>query len=370
MEKKKISGKLIGIIVSAVAVVAVGAVLLAMHFSKTPDSYRSIQIYDMEGTATIERETIGQVDAVENLYLESGDRIFVAEDSYVRLKLDDDKYVMVEENSVLSIVAEGTKEDSKTSITLEQGAITNEIQNKLNENSSYEVTTPNSVMAVRGTVFRVEITYDENGDIYTKISTFEGGVDTRLVFPDGTVSEEAVLVEEGQEVYIQMDSEDTEYLSSPQNIDYTVLPIQVLETLKSIMENGTKLVGINLEEIEQLLEGEEVTEETEEKESAGTEEETEEKEEEKKISLKKEAQKSEETSTKEVTGEIVEQVESVVEETKSYTVTFVYNNTTFGTQTVKEGEQATIPKLAPAESGAWDFDFSQKITGDITVYWK
>ena len=71
----------------------------------------------------------------------------------MRLKLDDDKYILVEENSILTIVAEGTKEDSKTAIHLEQGAITNEIQNKLNPNSSYEVTTPNSVMAVREPYF-------------------------------------------------------------------------------------------------------------------------------------------------------------------------------------------------------------------------
>ena len=48
------------------------------------------------------------MEAVENLYLESGDRITVSGDSYIRLKLDDDKYIMVEENSVLAIIAEGT----------------------------------------------------------------------------------------------------------------------------------------------------------------------------------------------------------------------------------------------------------------------
>ncbi|MDD6069281.1 MAG: hypothetical protein PUC12_00485, partial [Clostridiales bacterium] len=146
LDQKKISGKWIGIIGAAVIIVIVVTVFFIKGFSKTEDFYRSIQIYDLKGTATIEREGIGTMNAVQNLYLESGDRICVGEDSFMRLKLDDDKYIMVEENSILLIVAEGTKTDSQTSIHLEQGAITNEIQNKLNDKSAYDVTTPNSVM--------------------------------------------------------------------------------------------------------------------------------------------------------------------------------------------------------------------------------
>lgn len=52
------------------------------------------------------------------------------------------------------------------------------------------------------------------------------------------------------------------------------------------------------------------------------------------------------------------------------TVTFVYHGVVFGTQTVEEGQRITVPKLAPALSGAWDFDFSQPVTRDITIEWK
>lgn len=319
MEKKKISGKMIGIIVAAVTVIVVAIILWLIFFRKNEESYRSIQIYELEGTATIEREKIGAINAVENLYLESGDCISVADNSSMRLKLDDDKFILVEENSVLSIVAEGTKEDSETSIELEQGAITNEIQNKLNENSSYDVTTPNSVMAVRGTIFRVEVTFDENGEVYTKVSTFEGKVGSSLILPDGTRVEEVILVEGGKEVIIHMDNEKTEYLSEPQDIDYSALPVEVLEFLREVIENGTSLEGISLEEIENLIE--ELEEESE-------------------------------------------------EELKTYTVTFTYNGTVFGTQIVEEGKKAVAPKLAPAEKGSWDFDFSEPITEDVTIKWK
>lgn len=115
MEKKSVSVKWIGMIAAALAVVA-AVVLLVLHFTKKEDSYRSIQIYELDGAATIEREGIGTIDAVENLYLESGDRITVPAGSFMRLKLDDDKYIMVEEDTILSIVAEGNEKDSRTSI--------------------------------------------------------------------------------------------------------------------------------------------------------------------------------------------------------------------------------------------------------------
>lgn len=48
----------------------------------------------------------------------------------------------------------------------------NYLSEKLSEKSSYEVTVPNSTMAVRGTVFRVAIVYDEGGDSYTTVQVF------------------------------------------------------------------------------------------------------------------------------------------------------------------------------------------------------
>lgn len=318
MEKKKISGKWIGIIAVAAAVV-VAAILTIVHFSKSEDSYRSIQIYELEGKASIERAETGKIDAVENLYLESGDRIQVKDGSSMRLKLDDDKYIMVEENSVFTIVAEGTKKNSKTSIHLEKGAITNEIQNNLNKKSSYKVTTPNSVMAVRGTVFRVEVTTDENGEIYTRVSVFEGEVGISLILPDGTKEEELLIMKGGKEVIIHMDNEKTEYLSKPYDIDYRTLPLPCLEFLRDIIKNGRNLVGIDLEEIEAL---------------------------------------------------ITEMSQESEEEAEVYTVTFTYNGTVFGTQTVEEGKTITAPRLAPEEEGTWDFDFSKEITEDVTIPWK
>lgn len=371
MNKAKISGKKIGIIAAAM-VLLLAAVLLILYFTKSKESYRSIQIYDLEGSATIERDGIGIMEAVENLYLQSGDRICVAEESSMRLKLDDDKYIMVEESSVLTIVAEGTKEDSRTSIHLEQGAITNEIQNKLNQNSSYDVTTPNSVMAVRGTVFRVEILQDENEEIYTRVSTFEGKVGTKLIFPDGTMQEEVTLIDDGKEVMIRMDEQITEFVFEPQDIVYEEIPVECLEFLKTIMENGTCFANLELEELETLI--------AEKKEEVPQESET----------LPDDVEEESEEASGEPEEEFIDSsdeplpapdnkpTDSMDEEVapgqpeqaaESVTVTFLYNGVVFGTQTVERGSVIAAPKLAPAGQGAWDFDFSQAITEDTIITW-
>ncbi|MDE7063135.1 MAG: FecR family protein [Lachnospiraceae bacterium] len=334
--KKATLLKMIAIFVGAAAVIT-GILLAVFHFSKSADSYRSILIYELEGRADIERKGTGTFAAAENLYLESGDRIMVLAESFMRLKLDDDKYIMVEENSTLSIAAAGTKEDSRTTIHLEQGAITNEIQNSLSPDSMYEVTTPNSVMAVRGTTFRVEILYDKDGEVYSKLSTFEGKVVCRLIYPDGTMDEE-VPVDAGKEVIIHSNQDLTEYLTDHSDINYEDISMETLYLLQELMENGTQIAGIDREELDELihrLEGNESPEDSEEPEDT---------------------QQAENTDAS--------------ANTQTYTVTFVYQGAVFGTQSVQGGENAVRPRLSPTASGTWDFDFSIAINSNTTIEWK
>lgn len=235
------------IIICVCAAVAVIAVALVVLLSKKEEAFRSIMVYDVEGSAVIERETVGSMDAAENLYLESGDRVSVAAQSSMRMKLDDDKYVMAEADTVFSVEAEGTDADSKTKICLEQGGITNEIQHPLSEGSQYETSTPNSVMAVRGTIYRVELYVDENGDQNTKLCCFQGKVGTKPILPDGTYGEE-ILVPAGCEVTVYQDGT----MDEVKDIVYEELPGQAIENLISMAENGQSMTGISLEKLTQL----------------------------------------------------------------------------------------------------------------------
>ena len=72
--------------------------------------------------------------------------------------------------------------------------------------------TPNATMSVRGTTFRVEVTYDQDGTCYTRITVTDGKVVTRLKYEDGSVAEEEVAVEKDGEVIIYRDSTTTDYV--------------------------------------------------------------------------------------------------------------------------------------------------------------
>lgn len=317
MEQKTNTNKKPIIIAAIFAVVIIAAVIVIVALMNGKEqSYRSILVYDVEGTVTITREKVGEMEAYENLQLQSGDTVTVEKDSSVRLKLDDDKYVMVEAEAELNLVAEGDSENSMTTINLTKGAITNEIQNKLNGDSEYEVTTPNSIMAVRGTVFRVEVVLDEDGNSYTRLSTFDGTVGSKLIKPDGTIVEEEVLIEAGKEVSIVGTNEDSEYVTDPEDIDYSSLPVKALEFLREIIEKGHPL-SITLEELDKII-----------------------------------------------------GIESETEEPDYYTVTFNYNGATFGSQQVPPGNKVTAPLLSPSAQGKWDFDFTTEIHEDTTINWK
>ena len=63
------------------------------------------------------------MDAYENLNLISGDWLNVLQESFMRLKMDQDKYLFIEEQSELSIIATGSEKDAKTNIQLEKGIV-------------------------------------------------------------------------------------------------------------------------------------------------------------------------------------------------------------------------------------------------------
>ena len=414
--------------ICAVAVVIVAAVV-ALLSSNKEESYRSILVYEIEGSAVIERTDVGAMNAAENLYLESGDRVSVAQDSSMRLKLDDDKYVMAEADTIFSVEAEGAAENSKTKICLEQGAVTNEIQHPLSDGSSYETSTPNSVMAVRGTIYRVELYTDDNGDQNTKMSCFQGKVETIPILPDGTYGE-AVMVPAGSEMTVHGDGTADEV----RDIVYEELPEQALQNLRSMLESGQTMEGITLEELDKLIdqvsdtsEASEIgeseqavlsdAEENSEQDDAGTDTDVEENvpaqtgKDEKAPASPKPQDNTQPKVSEPADGSSSDNKNTGVDnsqdgnnssdaandndqnndgsnddgsdeeepdkespkkpsKTATYTVTFEYQGTTFATQKVKSGEKASAPLLVPAESGAWDFDFGTEIKANTTVKWK
>ena len=374
-----------------------GIVMMALLFlaviasgcgKKKEEAYRNIKVMSINGSATVERASVGTLDAYADMKLENGDRLSVDGSSSLTLSMDDDKYAMLEPGSSLTLEADGTKENSRTVIHLESGAVMNYLSEKLSEGSSYEVTVPNSTMAVRGTVFRVAIVYDENGESYTTVQVFEGIVGCRLVFPDGTISEEEVQLAPGKEVLIHGDTSISEYVGDKgHDIDYTTLNREALEFLLFCIDDGADLC-IPREEVEELLRRlDQPEEEPEEQEEAEEPE--------------KEVKKPVVIETPEPVVPAVEETPSSSggssetsedspgnddnqkshhsskknpsssdEETKTYTVTFqTASGDVFCTQTVEDGKTASKPKLQPSASGSWNYDFTKAVTENIIIKW-
>ena len=367
---KKYSKVVIGVLILAALSIGCG--------STKEESYRMIKVMSVDGTATVERESVGTLDAYADMKLENGDKLSVEANSSLVLNLDDDKYAMLESGTRLTLEASGTKETSRTTIHLQDGAVVNYLTQKLNEDSSYEVTVPNSTMAVRGTVFRVEVTYDENGDSYTKVQVFHGVVSSRLIFPDGSISEKEVSLQPGKEVLIHGDTTLSEYvMDEGHDIDYSELSLETLKMLKECIHLGAEL-SISEEECDELIakleapedEPEEEPEEAVEEEEVVVEPEIPVEEVVEEVVEEQTPEEITETSSGDTSENTSSSSSSTKKETKTYTVTFkTPSGDVFCTQSVKEGKTASKPKLQPSASGSWNYDFTKAVTENIIITW-
>jgi len=171
MEKKK--GKkvlLIAIIAVILVVASVIATVLLMG------GHRVIKVDDMDGQVTLERGS-AEKDIVEGMNLKSKDMITTGEDGLLELLVDTDKHILAKQNTCFEIVSSGNEKKGKLKIKLEYGSSLVEIENKLNENSSVEVETPNASLSVRGTTFEVSYSEEEENTI---VEVTDGVVEVKV----------------------------------------------------------------------------------------------------------------------------------------------------------------------------------------------
>lgn len=310
--------KWIIILFGIVAVLGIGIGLFFVLGKK--DGYRVIQIYELDGEATLERKGVGEMEAYENLMLKQEDLLRTKADSTLRLKMDEDKFMLLDPETEIQLFASGNSKNSKTDIKLNYGAVTVDIREKLSEKSSYEITTPNSVMAVRGTVFCVKVYLDENNEWVTEIMALEGKLSVAKM-EDGISSDE-VQLESGKQAIIKEEQEELKIILMDE-IDVKALSLESLKFLKDVIGEGRTLC-ISEDEIDKLIED---------------------------FSREEEQEKPQE-----------EDAEAV-----EYTVKFMYQGNVFGTQKVLKGELAEKPKLVPNSEGKWNFDFNTPITEDTII---
>ncbi|MDD6733923.1 MAG: FecR domain-containing protein [Lachnospiraceae bacterium] len=351
---KKKTGIIIGVVS---AVVLIGGIIAAVSLLNKGDSYRVIKVMETEGYSYVKRENAGELDTYEGMTLQSGDAIHVDSNSSLILMMDDDKVAYVEANTDLVLYATGNERNSKTGIDLLNGAITCEVRKKLNSNSTYEINTPNSTMAVRGTTVRAEvISYPvdlENSVsideaiktcganelcaqfdpavrfapkevrktklILTRLSTLEGravaGTHSNAQYDlnGKSLMDYETDISEGNEIYIASNDLGAKRITDAVAINLKTFPKQAISNMLRILEESGKMI-FGKKELSEL-----------------------------------EDEKNE----------------------GPFTVYYIYNDTLFSVQeNVTKGSKIAVPSLTPEKEGKWDVDFENStVESDVYVKW-
>ena len=208
------------VVIVCAAVAVTGGTAAGIGIAMTrEEAYRVLKVFELTGSAVVERDGSGELDAYTGMNLESGDTLTVGDESTIRISLDDDKYILLDSGTILELNASGTAADSRTAIDLKQGSILNEITNPLSEKSSYEVATPKATMAVRGTSFVVTVDKDDDGVYMINENTLHGKVEIELIDNKGNRTGKKAFTSAGGGVMIC--TEPDENSGNPAEIDGT-----------------------------------------------------------------------------------------------------------------------------------------------------
>lgn len=409
--KKALSGKLIAGIIGGVA--AVAAVVVTAVMLLNGDGYRTIKVYQLTGSAVVTRQG-NMMDAVENMMLISDDSVRTGNGSNMYLKMDEDKYLLAEQNTIFSLEALGDSQNSKTRINLEYGKISNDIRNPLSSDSVYEVETPNAVMAVRGTFFIAKYYRDENGEYVTEITTLEGKVEAWVKDKDGNLSDTSIWIVAGNRDEIRTfftvdDMQAAEQITGEkilvtigERAAFEPGPIEVeefnpeeIQFILDSINRGMQPEGITPKELEAALRqkqtieptpaptptpgAEPTAEPTETPSAEPSPEPTEE------PSAEPTAEPTATPSTEPTEAPTPESTATPtptpkptatpmptptpMPEAKVYTVTYKYGAEVLFTENVEANKTATGPQTTPTQNGHWDKDLTKPVTANMTVNW-
>lgn len=215
-------------------------VIVCMVFLGGEKTYRSVRVLEYQGQANVTRK--GETFSVyDDLVIQGGDGMATGEDGQVDLRLDEDKYLVVESSSQVSFDLEGNTEKGAIRINLQEGAVFNSIENPLVEGDSYEIVTPDGVMAVRGTQFRVAVGASPDGNAReTRVSVLEGTVHVQL----NNHAQDQTSLTAGQEAIIEGDWEQDDacyFQTAGETIDLDTVPEYLKEDVEKVLAQESEV---------------------------------------------------------------------------------------------------------------------------------
>lgn len=272
--------------------IAVMILIIMMVVSNTPlvfaKDYNTATVESVTGTVSILKAGGEKsITPEKGTILEHGDRIITGKGASLSLKIDDDKYIKVDEKSYLSLseLISSESEGTDTGIKLFLGKIWASITKPLEKDDSFTIETPTAVMGAKGTKFVVKYTMnkktddnetsdeksDSGNDAYegtSEVVVLEGTVslqndgmkkndaeifihkDERAAFTDEVMSEMAREIERALEGGTALEDVDLQVLASQNDTLKKITPEDLdLFTLEAIEESPE---GVNETYIEQM----------------------------------------------------------------------------------------------------------------------
>lgn len=150
------------------AVLITGIILFIVFGSK--DSYYNIKILDSTGTVNVDRDN-NTIEAYEGMKMRDKDYLRVSSGGFTRIDCDKQTYSHFEHDSEASFIADSNK---KLMVNLVKGEMVVTLQKKLSDDEFLMVKTPNTTIAIRGTVVAIRAVQDNYGNLRTINYCLEG----------------------------------------------------------------------------------------------------------------------------------------------------------------------------------------------------
>ncbi|MBR5754076.1 MAG: FecR domain-containing protein, partial [Clostridia bacterium] len=247
-------------IIAGILLAAAVAVVLLVVLPKGQKSEggRASSLMDFEGSVQIERGE-NTLEAEKDMKLASDDVFVLGEASSARLKLDEDKFLYLDELTRARVQAEGTAEDSQTLVFIEEGTVMTEVRQKLSEKSSFLIVTPNTSTTIRGTYLLHSVSGGNGGlviegakGITTNMVVLHGAVDSMVLELDGGGAARTVGLELNEREGVQITTDRSAILRPEDSIDIAKTGASVRveveelspEDLCSVVERGVFADGV------------------------------------------------------------------------------------------------------------------------------
>ncbi|MDR0947678.1 MAG: FecR family protein [Ruminococcus sp.] len=181
-----------------IVIVLIIAVLVALSVGGLKT--RIIKITEIQGSVSIERD-FKKYTGTKNSAVHSGDIVTVADNGRAKLRIDPDKFLIVEPGSQLYIDYTNIEGQGAVSANVVYGSVIVRIDNTIGEKDLFRVNTPNSSIDVKNGVMRAFTEYyddyaDESPAKITDIQVFTGAPYVQLYDWEGAPNGQQMLLGE------------------------------------------------------------------------------------------------------------------------------------------------------------------------------